>query len=153
MAAKRHFYNFNKCKTVNALCFRELCEEECAWPRQILSTLRTEAPLDYCLCAQGYSDLKERLLEERLSEWGVTVESFVELCEQALKRDNDPRADRILGNILEYSDFQQFAEMMEKRNVDLQVCVSCCVRRLATFRACSRCVCVHTVPRSQLLVL
>ena len=77
--------------------------------------------------AQGYSDLKDRLLEERLSEWGVTVESFVELCEEALKRDNDPRADRILGNILEYSDFQQFAEMMEKRNVDLQVCASCCL--------------------------
>lgn len=70
---------------------------------------------------QGYATLKEGLLETRLAEWGVSVESFVELCEQALKRDKDPRADRILGNILEYTDFQQFAEMMEKRNIDLQV--------------------------------
>jgi hypothetical protein len=92
--------------------------------------------------SQGYSDLKERMLEDRLSEWGVTVESFVELCEQALKRDHDPRADRILGNILEYSDFQQFAEMMEKRNVDLQVCVQVwkcmCVQAAANRVACTR---------------
>jgi hypothetical protein len=65
--------------------------------------------------------LKERLLEARLRDWGLSIEEFVEICEKMLKAENDPRADRILGNILEYSDFSQFAQMMERRNVDLQV--------------------------------
>ena len=46
---------------------------------------------------------------------------FAELCEKMLKAENDKRAERILGNILEYSNFTEFAEMMEKRNIDLQV--------------------------------
>lgn len=78
--------------------------------------------LSHCLVVlfQRYNELKEGLLERALGEWGLTVESFVECCEGALKKLNDPRADRILGNILEFTDFTQFAEMMEKRNVDLQ---------------------------------
>lgn len=65
--------------------------------------------------------MKERLLEEQLSAWGLSIEMFAELCEKMLKAENDKRAERILGNILEYSNFTEFAEMMEKRNIDLQV--------------------------------
>ena len=66
-------------------------------------------------------ELKEQIVSKQLSEWGVTVEDFVALCETHLKKCNDARAERILGHLLEYSNFTEFAEAMEKRNIDQQV--------------------------------
>ncbi len=45
--------------------------------------------------------LKEDQVQGLLSEWGVSVEDFVALCETMLKRCDDPRAERILDNLLE----------------------------------------------------
>jgi hypothetical protein len=45
--------------------------------------------------------LKEDEVQGLLSEWGVSVEDFVALCETMLKRCDDPRAERILDNLLE----------------------------------------------------
>ena len=73
------------------------------------------------LAFQAYMKLKEAAVEEKLSEWGVGVEEFVAICETWLKRCADARAERILDNLLEYSDFSQFAEAMEKRRIDMQV--------------------------------
>ncbi len=52
-------------------------------------------------CLQAYMQLKEDEVQGLLSEWGVSVEDFVALCETMLKRCDDPRAERILDNLLE----------------------------------------------------
>jgi hypothetical protein len=92
--------------------------------------------------SQKFLALKEQLLEGNLANLGVPMETFVELCENMLKKCHDVRAERILDRMLEHTNFQQFAEMMEKRNVDLQVgcrcrCHTCCVLlTLSVYRVC-----------------
>ncbi|KAG8544099.1 hypothetical protein GDO81_023076 [Engystomops pustulosus] len=78
-----------------------------------------ENKLSYTEIHNEYKDLVEKLIDEHLTEMGITEEQFQQACSSPIA--HSPDVKNILQGVVAVEDFAVFKEMMLQKNIELQL--------------------------------
>ena len=79
-----------------------------------------EYPLEATEVHAGYNQLIENKLQRFMDREGVTEEAFMEACQQAQGREDDPSANRFVQMLMGALEFEHFAVLMEQLQLHLE---------------------------------